>query len=101
MRQISNWLCTFALVSLLPTRLSAQLAEGGIARDAARGTPYECLHVALLDSSGKIVEHAVTDSAGRFLLEAPRPGVYRVQFVIPGAEPLSGPADTLNEGDFK
>lgn len=65
------------------------------------GAPYECLHVALLDSSGKWIDHTVTDSAGRFLLEAPRPGRYQVQFDVVGAEPIAGPLDTLKEGDFK
>jgi hypothetical protein len=43
----------------------------------------------------------VTDSAGRFQLEAPRPGAYRVQFQIYRWEPLVGPLDTLTEGSFK
>jgi len=86
---------------VVPTSLAAQMVEAGVARDAARGTPYECLHVALLDSTGKAIEHTVTDSAGRFLLEAPRPGVYRVEFIIVAAEPLAGPVDTIKEGDFR
>ena len=86
---------------MAPASLSAQLVEAGVAREATRGTPYECLHVALLDSTGKAIDHTVTDSAGRFLLEAPRPGVYRVQFIVFHWEPLVGPLDTLREGDFK
>ncbi len=89
------------IAAVVPASLSAQTVEAGIARDAARGTPYECLHVALLDTSGKAIAHTVTDSAGRFLLEAPRPGVYRVQFNVFHWEPLAGPLDTLKEGDFK
>ena len=89
------------LASLVPARLSAQLVEAGVARDAKLGTPLACLHVALLDSAGKAVQHTVTDSTGQFMLEAPRPGRYRVQFVIYRWEPLAGPVDTLKEGAFK
>jgi hypothetical protein len=90
-----------ALASLAPARLSAQLVEAGVARDAKLGTPLVCLHVALLDSAGKAIQHTVTDSTGQFLLEAPRPGKYRVQFAIYRWEPLVGPVDTLAEGAFK
>jgi hypothetical protein len=89
------------LVCLAPARLSAQLVEAGIARDAKLGTPLACLHVALLDSAGSAIQHTVTDSSGQFMLEAPRPGRYRVQFVIYRWEPLVGPVDTLAEGAFK
>jgi TonB-like protein len=94
-------LATLLVAVVVPTSLSAQMVEAGVARDATSRTPYECLHVALLDSSGRAIEHTVTDSAGRFLLEAPRPGIYRVQFNVVGAEPIAGPLDTLNEGDSK
>ena len=58
------------VASLVPAHLSAQLVEAGIARDAKRGTPLECLHVALLDSKGRAVGHTVTDATGQFQLEA-------------------------------
>lgn len=99
--KLARAICNLFVAAAVPASLSAQIAEGGIARDAARGTPYECLHVALLDSAGKAIAHTVTDSAGRFLLEAPRPGAYRVQFNVFHWEPLAGPVDTLREGDFK
>lgn len=86
------------LACLAPARLSAQMVEAGVARDAKLGTPLACLHVALLDSAGKPIQHTVTDSSGQFLLEAPRPGRYRVQFIIYRWEPLVGPVDTLAEG---
>src|SRR5439155_17019054 len=89
------------LACLVPANLSAQLVEAGVARDAKRGTPLECLHVALLDSAGRAIQHTVTDATGQFLLEAPRPGRYRVQFVIYRWEPLVGSVDTLAEGAFK
>ena len=77
------------------------MVEAGVARDVKLGTPLECLHVALLDSTGYPIAHTVTDSSGQFLLEAPRPGAYRVQFLIHRWEPLVGPVDTLAEGSFK
>jgi len=89
------------LTGVVPSRVSAQLVEAGVARDAKRGTPLQCLHVALIDSAGRAVQHTVTDSIGQFQLEAPRPGKYRVQFVVYRWEPLVGPVDTLAEGTFK
>jgi hypothetical protein len=90
-----------ALFSLRPAVASAQIVEEGIARDGKLGTPLECLHVALLDSSGQAIAHTVTDSEGRFLLEAARPGVYRLRFSMFAWEPLVAPPDTLTEGAFK
>jgi len=89
------------LACFVPARLSAQLVEAGVARDAKSGIPLACLHVALLDSAGRAIQHTVTDSVGQFMLEAPRPGKYRVQFLIYRWEPLAGPVDTLAEGAFK
>jgi len=73
---------------------------GGVVRDARSRVPLECLHVALADSSGAAVAHTVTDSAGRFFLEAPKPGTYRVRFESYGWDPMAGPLETLQEGDF-
>ena len=72
-----------------------------MARDSKTGAPLECLHVVLADSADHAVAHTVTDSAGRFMLEAPHAGTYRVRFEIYGWEPLMGPLDTLAEGSFK
>jgi Carboxypeptidase regulatory-like domain len=91
----------FALVLCWPAIASAQMAEAGVARDAKTGAPLECLHVVLADSADRAIAHTVTDSAGRFMLEAPRPGAYRVRFEIYGWESLMGPLDTLAEADFK
>ena len=78
-----------------------EVTEAGIARDAKLGTPLECLHVALLDSTGRAIAHTVTDAAGQFQLDASRPGVYRVQFTVKAWEPLAGPVDTLHESEFR
>jgi hypothetical protein len=94
-------LCVLSFFLLDPAPISAQMVEAGIARDAKLGAPLKCLHVALIDTTGSPVAHTVTDSSGRFQLEAPREGVYRVQFQIYHWEPLVGPPDTLIEGSFK
>ena len=88
---------------LLATRtLAAQApAESGIARDARSGAPLRCLHVALVDSSDRAVAHAVTDSAGTFVIVAPSAGVYRIGFEIFGWERLVGPVDTLRDGELR
>jgi hypothetical protein len=97
-RRSAAW--AFALALCRPAHLSAQ-TEAGVARDQKSGAPLECLHVALVDSANRAVAHTVTDAAGQFQLEAPRPGPYRVRFALFGWEPLTGPLDTLADGDFK
>jgi hypothetical protein len=47
------------------------------------------------------VAHAVTDSAGTFVLVAPAAGVYRIGFDLVGWERLEGPLDTLREGEMR
>lgn len=76
-------------------------AESGIARDAKHGAPLECLHVMLLDTADRTVAHAVTDSAGTFVLVAPAAGTYRVGFEIFGWDRLVGPVDTLRDGEVR
>jgi hypothetical protein len=91
-----------AFVLFAAQTVSAQPpAESGIARDAQSGAPLRCLHVALVDSSDRAVAHAVTDSTGTFVIVAPSPGVYRVDFEIFGWERLVGPVDTLRDGELR
>jgi hypothetical protein len=82
-------------------RTSAQPTMAGIARDANLGKPLQCLHVVMMDSAGRAVTHTVTDSAGEFTLEARSAGAYRVEFIVPGWEHLSGQLDTLTDADFR
>ena len=98
--KLARALCNLFVAAAVPACLQAQTFESGTARDVY-GTPYECLHVALLDSSGKVIDHAVTDSAGQFAFQVPRPGVYRVEFIVDHWEPLLGLVDTLKAGDFR
>ena len=91
-----------AALVLLASALPAQPpAESGVARDAKNNAPLRCLHVALIDSTDRAVAHAVTDSAGTFVLVAPSAGVYRVGFEIFGWQRLVGPADTLEAGALR
>jgi len=91
-----------AALLLLASALPAQPpAESGVARDAKNNAPLRCLHVALIDSTDRAVAHAVTDSAGTFVLVAPSAGVYRVGFEIFGWQRLVGPADTLEAGALR
>ena len=94
-------LAALALVLLASDVVAQPPAESGIARDAKRGTPLECLHVMLLDTADRAVAHAVTDSAGTFVLVAPAAGTYRVGFEIFGWDRLVGPADPLRDGDMR
>jgi len=98
--KVARVLLSLLVASVIPASLPAQTFESGTARDVY-GTPYECLHVALLDSSGKPIDHTVTDSAGQFAFQVPRPAAYRVKFIVDHWEPLFGPVDTLKEGDFR
>jgi hypothetical protein len=91
-----------AILALARSAAHAQPpAQSGIARDARLGTPLPCLHVVLLDTAERAVAHTVTDSAGTFVLVAPAAGVYRVGFEILGWARLTGPVDTLREGEMR
>lgn len=102
-RQIRSRLLAGALVcaTLTASHDAHAQAEAGIARDARTRQVLECLHVSLVDTAGNALAHTVTDSAGRFMLEAPRPGAYRVRFEAYAWDPLAGPVDTLKDGDFR
>jgi len=80
--------------------LGQQPAMSGLVRHRTTGQPIECLHVALADSLDRTVAHAVTDSAGMFVLVAPDTGSFRVQFQMGGAEPLTGPLTHLAAGEM-
>ena len=94
-------LAALALLLVTSGVVAQPPAETGIARDAKHGDPLECLHVMLLDTADRAVAHAVTDSAGTFVLVAPAAGTYRVGFEIFGWDRLVGPVDTLRDGDMR
>ena len=97
----SRIVLTAALFALARSSEAQPPAESGIARDAKLGTPLGCLHVSLIDADDRAVAHAVTDSAGTFVLVAPSAGVYRVGFELFGWERLVGPVDTLRDGEMR
>ena len=85
---------TIALV-LLAGPLSAQGYIGGYALDSATNTPLPCLQVALVDTSGRVVERQLTTGDGLFQLDAPPKGTYRLRFFTWGHDTLLGPAEEL------
>lgn len=90
-----------ALLVALPVGASGQPpAMSGLVRHRMTGQPIECLHVALADSLDRTVAHTVTDSGGMFVLVAPDTGTFRVQFELPGLEPLTGPLTRLAAGEM-
>ena len=100
-RRIDMRALALSFLLFAPEAFAQPPAESGIARDARAGTPLACLHVMLIDAEDSPVAHTVTDSAGTFVLVAPRPGVYRVGFDILGWERILGPADTLRDGEMR
>lgn len=61
-----------------PTAATAQTVVG-IVMDADNGLPMAGVEVALLDSIGAAVRVGATDDAGRFVLDAPDRGAYRLR----------------------
>ena len=88
------------LIALPAAAFGQQPAMSGLVRHRTTGQPIECLHVALADSLDRTVAHTVTDSAGMFILVAPDTGSFRVQFDLPGLEPLTGPLTRLAAGEM-
>ncbi len=60
--------------------------------------PVEGALVQLLDSTGADVDGRLTNAAGRFLVEAPRPGTYRVRAERIGFETVTSPPLHLAPG---
>ena len=97
----SIWLAVLLLLLAASDVVAQPPAASGIARSARGNAPLACLHVMLLDAADRAVAHAVTDSAGTFVLVAPAAGIYRIGFEILGWERLFGPADTLKDGEMR
>jgi len=85
---------TIALL-LIAAPLSAQGYIGGYALDSATNTPLPCLQVALVDTSGRVVERQLTTGDGLFQLDAPPKGTYRLRFFAWSHDTLFGPAEQL------
>jgi hypothetical protein len=84
---------------LVPQVLGAQTVHGTIT-NAVSGYPVAAVAVTLVDSANVALVRATSDSAGRFLLRAPRPGTYRVRFLVPGYQAtVSQPVRVAQGGD--
>ncbi|HEX7243843.1 MAG TPA: carboxypeptidase regulatory-like domain-containing protein [Longimicrobiaceae bacterium] len=87
------------LVALLcGAPLSAQAVRGELV-DAESGRPVGGVLVVLLDASGKQVEGAFSDAAGRFLIRAPSVGRYTLRAERIGRESAASPALQLADGE--
>jgi hypothetical protein len=73
----------------------------GIATDADSHTPLGCARVALEDSVQNVVAAGRTTRAGTFILNAPRPGSYRVRVETYGWAPVYGPTELATSGEQK
>ncbi|HEX5869225.1 MAG TPA: carboxypeptidase-like regulatory domain-containing protein [Longimicrobium sp.] len=71
-------MCVLALLAFDAPGLAAQRVEGRLL-DAETAAPIAGATVVLLDDAGTAVRSALSDSDGRFALEAPGAGVYRLR----------------------
>jgi hypothetical protein len=89
---------TFLLCALLlPGALSAQTIRGRMVEEAT-GAPVTGGGVVLIDSVGRTVIRAMTDSDGHFLLLAPVPGRYRLRSAVIGWQAVLSPTLMLEQG---
>ena len=87
-----------SLVALVPAR--AQTVRGVIVDDSTK-LPVIGAVVTLLDPSGKAVNEGTrSDSGGRFIIHAARPGTFRVRAARIGYQPLTSDAVRLTIGQL-
>lgn len=92
-------LSAFLLLSLaLVSGVQAQEVTGRVL-DGATEEPIATAEVALLAETGEPVALAVTDSAGWFRLRSAQPGVYRLEALGPGYEPLTVDSLRVDSGE--
>ena len=97
-RTIATPLALF--LTLLPAAGSAQVVLGAV-YESGTGRPVSDTFVALVDSSGRGVHGALTDSLGSVLLQAPRPGRYDVTVRRIGFRLLAPVTVQLGSGDVR
>lgn len=73
----------------------------GRALDADSKSPLACARVALEDSAQNVVDRGRTGATGAFVLQAPRPGTYRVRVEARGWAPVYGPFELAKADDEK
>lgn len=76
-------------------------AFAGRAMDADSKTPLSCALVALEDTALNVVSRDRTTGAGTFVLQAPRPGTYRVRVDMDGWSPAYGPPELAKADEEK
>jgi TonB family protein len=76
--------------------LHAQGLVGGFAVDSATGMRLECVDVALVDTTGRVVARTQTTSDGMFQFDAPARGAYRYRFSVWHHHPVVGPVELLD-----
>lgn len=86
-----------ALLAFDAPGLAAQRVEGQLL-DAETAAPVAGATVTLLAENGRAVRSALSDNAGRFALEAPAPGVYRLRAARLGYRPATGAPIDLAAG---
>jgi hypothetical protein len=84
MRSVVRSLAVWACFALLPTAAAAQAVIAGTVRDASGailpGVTVEASSPALIEK----VRTAVSDGTGQYRIEDLRPGIYTVNFTLPG-----------------
>jgi hypothetical protein len=83
---------------LAPRLLGAQMIHGTVTNGVS-GYPVASVAVSLVDSANVAVVRVRSDSAGAFTLRAPRPGTYRVRFLVPGYQATLSNPMRLAQGD--
>lgn len=89
-----------AMVSAYPVDPHAP-SIAGIVVDADRQRPLACAVVALEDSAQNVVARERTSHLGTFVLQAPRPGTYRVRVDMRGWSSVFGPSEVAQADEVK
>lgn len=104
---LSNWelVCSRSLraavilLALLPGRpLAAQTIRGELVEETLQA-PIEGAFIVLLDETEEQAAAMLTNAIGRFVLQAPAPGRYRVRAERIGYESFTSPALDLRAGE--
>lgn len=87
------------LIAALPSAVSAQVVSGKLL-ESGSGAPVVLGQVALLDTTGTVVESTWSDHDGAFLLRAPGPGAYLIAAFRLGYQPVVDGIIELGENGF-
>lgn len=90
----------YSVVAAYPVDAHAPMFDGR-ALDGESRKPLACASVALEDSAQNVVARERTGAEGTFVLNAPRPGTYRVRVETPGWAPVYGPTELAKADEEK